>query len=85
MNVFSRHNGCDAIAHGNRLIMLQDGHVVVDVEGEAKQKLTVEDLLKLFAQPAAGNSPATGQSFPDPFEILMKGHRYDTDDPSLYY
>ena len=44
------HNMRDAIAHGNRLIMLQDGHVVVDVEGEAKQKLTVEDLLKLFAQ-----------------------------------
>ena len=44
------HNMRDAIAHGNRLIMLQDGHVVVDVEGEAKKKLTVEDLLKLFAQ-----------------------------------
>ena len=44
------HNMRDAIAHGNRLIMLQDGHVVVYVEGEAKQKLTVEDLLKLFAQ-----------------------------------
>jgi putative ABC transport system ATP-binding protein len=40
----------DAIAHGNRLIMLQEGRVIVDVEGEEKKKLTVEDLLKLFAQ-----------------------------------
>ena len=44
------HNMKDAIAHGNRLIMLQEGRVIVDVEGEAKKKLTVEDLLKLFAQ-----------------------------------
>ena len=38
------------ITHGNRLIMLQEGRVIVDVEGEEKKKLTVEDLLKLFAQ-----------------------------------
>ena len=44
------HNMKDAIAHGNRLIMLQEGRVIVDVEGEEKKKLTVEDLLKLFAQ-----------------------------------
>ena len=44
------HNMRDAITHGNRLIMLYDGRVVVDVEGEAKKKLTVEDLLKLFSQ-----------------------------------
>lgn len=43
------HNTRDAIAHGNRLIMMQNGHVIVDVEGEAKKKLTVENLLKLFA------------------------------------
>ena len=57
------HNMRDAIAHGNRLIMLQDGHVVVDVEGEAKQKLTVEDLLKLFAQ-------ASGREFSSDRAIL---------------
>ena len=45
------------------LIMLQDGHVVVDVEGEAKQKLTVEDLLKLFAQ-------ASGREFSSDRAIL---------------
>ena len=44
------HNMKDAIAHGNRLIMLQEGRVIVDVEGEEKKRLTVEDLLKLFAQ-----------------------------------
>ena len=52
------HNMKDAIAHGNRLIMLQEGRVIVDVEGEEKKKLTVEDLLKLFAQ-ATGPMEAT--------------------------
>ena len=52
------HNMKDAIAHGNRLIMLQEGRVIVDVEGEEKKKLTVEDLLKLFAQ-ATGTIEAT--------------------------
>ena len=52
------HNMKDAIAHGNRLIMLQEGRVIVDVEGEEKKKLTVEDLLKLFAQ-ATGTVEAT--------------------------
>ncbi len=44
------HNMRDAIAHGNRLIMMHEGRVIVDVEGDAKKKLTVEDLLKLFSQ-----------------------------------
>ncbi|MBQ4150554.1 MAG: ABC transporter ATP-binding protein [Clostridia bacterium] len=44
------HNMYDAIAHGNRLIMLYDGQVVVDVRGEEKKKLTVEDLLGMFAK-----------------------------------
>ncbi len=44
------HNMHDAIAHGNRLIMMHEGHIIVDVSGEEKQKLTVEDLLGLFAQ-----------------------------------
>ena len=57
------HNMRDAITHGNRLIMMQDGRVIVDVEGEAKQKLTVEDLLKLFAQ-------ASGQEFANDRAIL---------------
>ena len=44
------HNMNDAITHGNRLIMMHEGRVVVDVEGEEKKKLTVEMLLNLFAQ-----------------------------------
>ncbi len=44
------HNMRDAIKHGNRLIMMNAGKVVVDVSGEEKKKLTVEDLLKLFSQ-----------------------------------
>ncbi|MBQ7847527.1 MAG: ABC transporter ATP-binding protein [Clostridia bacterium] len=44
------HNMRDAIAHGNRLIMMHEGRIVVDVEGEEKKKLTVEDLLGLFAK-----------------------------------
>ena len=44
------HNMRDAIAHGNRLIMMYDGHIVVDVSGEEKKKLTVEQLLNLFSQ-----------------------------------
>lgn len=42
------HNMRDAIAHGNRLIMLYEGHIAVDVSGEDKERLTVEDLLGMF-------------------------------------
>ena len=42
------HNMKDAIKHGNRLIMMHEGRVVVDISGEEKQKLTIEDLLGLF-------------------------------------
>ncbi|MCI2105345.1 MAG: ATP-binding cassette domain-containing protein [Intestinimonas sp.] len=44
------HNMRDAIAHGNRLVMLYDGRVVIDVAGEEKKKLTVEKLLTQFGQ-----------------------------------
>ena len=42
------HNMKDAIRYGNRLIMMSHGKVVVDVSGEEKQKLTVEQLLEMF-------------------------------------
>lgn len=42
------HNMKDALAHGNRLIMMNDGHVVLDISGEDKKKLTVNDLLNEF-------------------------------------
>ena len=51
------HNMRDAIAHGNRLVMMYDGRVVVDVSGEEKKKLTVEQLLNLFSQ-ASGSDEA---------------------------
>ena len=44
------HNMRDAIAYGNRLIMMYDGHIVVDVSGQEKKNLTVEQLLNLFSQ-----------------------------------
>ena len=41
--------GCDdAIAHGNRLIMMHEGKIILDIYGEEKKKLTVEDLLHQF-------------------------------------
>ena len=42
------HNMRDAIHHGNRLIMMNDGKVILDISGEDKKKLTVEDLLQEF-------------------------------------
>ena len=42
------HNMRDAIRYGNRLIMMSGGSIAVDVSGEEKKNLTVEDLLKLF-------------------------------------
>ena len=51
------HNMRDAIAHGNRLIMMYEGRVAVDVSGEEKKKLTVEQLLSLFSK-ASGSDEA---------------------------
>ncbi len=43
------HNMKDAISHGNRLIMMHEGRVIYNVSGEQKKDLTVDDLLKKFA------------------------------------
>lgn len=43
------HNMKDAIMHGNRLIMMNNGRIILDIAGEDKKKLTVEDLLEKFA------------------------------------
>ena len=51
------HNMRDAIAYGNRLVMMYEGRIVVDVSGEEKKKLTVEQLLNLFSQ-ASGSDEA---------------------------
>ncbi|MBO5598089.1 MAG: ABC transporter ATP-binding protein [Oribacterium sp.] len=49
------HNMRDAIAHGNRLIMMNEGRVALDISGEEKKKLTVEDLLHKFEELSGGN------------------------------
>lgn len=51
------HNMRDAIAHGNRLIMMYEGRVALDISGEEKKRLTVENLLAKFGQ-ATGSDEA---------------------------
>ena len=57
------HNMRDAIAHGNRLIMMNAGKVVLDIEGEEKKKLTVRDLLDQFEK-------VSGQQFANDSALL---------------
>lgn len=57
------HNMKDAIVHGNRLIMLMDGKVILDIKGEEKKNLTVEDLLHKF-------EAASGEEFTNDKAIL---------------
>ncbi len=44
------HNMNDAIAHGNRLIMMNEGNIILDIKGQQKKELTVEYLLKKFEE-----------------------------------
>lgn len=46
------HNMSDAIHHGNRLIMMNSGKIILDISGEEKKKLTKADLLQKFAEVA---------------------------------
>jgi putative ABC transport system ATP-binding protein len=48
------HNMKDAIAHGNRLIMMHEGNIIYDVSGEEKKNLHVSDLLKKFEEVSGG-------------------------------
>ena len=57
------HNMKDAIRHGNRLIMMMDGKIILDIEGEEKKKLTVRDLLDQFEQ-------ASGEQFANDSALL---------------
>ena len=57
------HNMRDAIHYGNRLIMLHDGRVILDISGEDKEKLTVPELLEMF-------SKESGDEFSDDRAIL---------------
>lgn len=49
------HNMRDAIQHGNRLIMMYNGRIAIDVSGEEKKKLTVHQLLDLFSKVSGSN------------------------------
>lgn len=49
------HNMKEAISHGNRLIMMHEGRIIVDISGEEKKNLTVEQLLSLFMQASDGD------------------------------
>ena len=57
------HNMKDAIAHGNRLIMMHEGRIIFDVSGEDKKKLTVEALVEKFSQ-------TSGQEFANDRALL---------------
>ena len=57
------HNMRHAIEYGNRLIMMHEGRIILDIKGEEKQKLTVEDLLKRFGK-------ASGEEFADDRALL---------------
>ena len=48
------HNMKDAIAHGNRLVMMHEGNIIYDVKGEEKKKLQVADLLQKFNEVSKG-------------------------------
>ncbi|MBQ8140326.1 MAG: ABC transporter ATP-binding protein [Clostridia bacterium] len=57
------HNMRDAIAHGNRLIMMHEGRIIFDVSGEEKKALTVDALLEKFSQ-------SSGQEFSNDRALL---------------
>ena len=57
------HNMRDAIVHGNRLIMMKDGQIILDIRGEEKKNLTVEHLLHQF-------EAASGEEFSSDKAIL---------------
>ena len=44
------HNMKDAIKHGNRLVMMNNGRIILDVKGEEKKNLTVDELLRRFTE-----------------------------------
>ncbi|MBQ9427904.1 MAG: ABC transporter ATP-binding protein [Clostridia bacterium] len=55
------HNMRDAIRYGNRLIMLHEGRVILDISGEEKTKLTVSDLIEMFTR-ASGSEFASDRA-----------------------
>lgn len=63
-SIMITHNMKDAIKHGNRLIMMMNGNIIYDVEGEEKQKLEVSDLFKKF-------EVSTGEEFANDRMLLI--------------
>ena len=59
------HNMQDAIAHGNRLIMMMEGKIILDIQGEEKKQLTVRNLLDQFEK-------ASGQEFSNDSALLSR-------------
>ena len=55
MTLMVTHNMRDAIAYGNRLIMMHEGRIILDIRGEEKKQLTVSALLEQFAK-ASGDT-----------------------------
>lgn len=56
MTLMVTHNMRDAIRYGNRLIMMNEGHIILDISGKDKENLTIEMLMDAFAQ-------ASGETF----------------------
>ncbi|MBQ4515131.1 MAG: ATP-binding cassette domain-containing protein [Anaerolineaceae bacterium] len=56
MTLMVTHNMRDAIRYGNRLIMMNEGRIILDIAGEEKKNLTIEILMDAFAQ-------ASGEAF----------------------
>ena len=56
MTLMVTHNMRDAIQYGNRLIMMNEGRIILDISGEEKRRLTVNMLMDAFAQ-------ASGETF----------------------
>ena len=48
------HNMQNAIDYGNRLVMMNGGRIILDISGEEKKRLTIEDLLKKFESISGG-------------------------------
>ncbi len=59
------HNMRDAIHHGNRIIMMSEGQIILDIAGEEKKNLTVDDLLQKFEE-------VSGEEFDNDQALLSK-------------
>jgi putative ABC transport system ATP-binding protein len=57
------HNMKDAIRHGNRLIMMKEGQIALDISGAEKRNLTVESLIARFSE-------VSGEDFSDDQALL---------------